>query len=112
MVVRAFRSLALFIFLTTSVATLSAVPYAPAVYADGHLGGGGFGTTGDPDQPKDTSPRPICATSSSPANSSSMTLVNVSTPANESRGLGRYGKLWLMSEILLSNLIGRPGIFR
>ena len=112
MAVRAFRTLTLIVFLTLSVAALTASSYAPAAFADGHLGGGGFGTTGDPDQPKDTSPRPVCATAAQPANSSSLPLVEVRTRETEPRAWGRYGKFGQMSEILIRNLIGRPGIFR
>ena len=112
MAVRAFRNLTLVVFLTLSVAALTASSYAPAAYADGHLGGGGFGTTGDPDQPKDTSPRPVCATAAQPANSSTMPLVEVRTRGTEPRAYGLLGNYRLMSEILIRNLIGRPGIFR
>ena len=112
MAVRAFRNLTFILFLTLSVAALSSV-VAPAVHADGSLGvGGGYGTSGDPDQPKDTGPRPIHATTTSSANSSSMTMVEVQGPANDSRGLGRHGKYWMMGEILIRSLIGRPGLVR
>ena len=111
MAVRAFRNLTFVLFLTLSVAALSASVYVPAVHADGYLGTG-FGTTGDPDQPKDTSPRPVHATCTSSTNGSSMTMVEAQNPANDSRGLGRHGKFWMMGEILIRSLIGRPGLVR
>jgi hypothetical protein len=112
MAVRAFRNLTFVLFLVLSVVALTVAVPASSVRADG-LTGGAIGVSGDPDQPKDTGPRIAhsTTTSSSAANASSMTMVEVSPRANESRAQRRYGKIWSVVEILMgSYIIGRPGL--
>ena len=112
MAVRAFRHLTFVLFLALSVVVLTVAVPASSVRADG-LAGGGIGVSGDPDQPKDTGPRLTHATttSSSAANASSMTMVEVSSRPNESLAQRRYGKIWSVVEILMgSYIIGRPGL--
>ncbi len=112
MAVRLLRKLTLAIFLTLSVATLSVSMSMPVVAQADGLAGSAYGTTGDPDQPKDSGPRPVHATTTSSANSSSMTLVEVSEPQKDQRARLDRGKFWKMSELLIRNLIGRPGLLR
>lgn len=113
MAVRVFRNLTLVLFLALSVAALTVAVPASSVRADG-LAGGGFGVSGDPDQPKDTGPRPIHASATtSSANASTMTLVEASPRSNESRVQERYGKIWSSVEVLIRRyIIGRPGLLR
>lgn len=112
MAVRVFKKLSFAIFLTLSVVTLSVLMSAPVVAQADGLAGSAYGTTGDPDQPKDSSPRPVHSTTSSSANSSSMTMVDLSSPSKDVGMRGHGRKPWRWAELLLVNVIGRPGLLR
>jgi hypothetical protein len=112
MAVRVFRKLSFAIFLTLSVVLLSVSVSAPVVAQADGLAGSAYGTTGDPDQPKDSSPRPVCPTTSSSANSSSMSMVDLSAPSKDVDVRDHGRKPWRWVEFLLVNLIGRPGLLR
>ena len=110
MAVRVFRNLTFILFLTLSVAALSVSMHAPASAGGESLrDGGGYGTSGDPDQPKDTSPRPTHSTTTS--NSSALPIAELSDRAKESHSRRMVGKFGWMSEVLIRRLMGRPGLF-
>jgi hypothetical protein len=111
MAVRVFRKLSIAIFLTLSVVLLSVSISAPVVAQADGLAGSAYGTTGDPDQPKDSSPRPVHQTTTT-SNSSSMSMVDLSSPSQDVDVRGHGRKPWRWAEFLLVNLIGRPGLLR
>ena len=104
MAFKACRSLTFILLLSLSVVTLTAtVGISPVVAATS----GGASTNGDPDSPKDTSPKPAQTQSAPTSTNASMSANTSVRPVSD-----RQMFAWMMVQQLLSTLLGRPGLMR
>ncbi len=100
MAVKACRSLIFTLLLSLSVVSLTATVGISTVAA----AGGGGTTSGDPDSPKDTGPRPAAQPSATSTNAALGTFCP-SSPASPIEIVE-----WVLVQQLLSSLLGRPGL--
>jgi hypothetical protein len=104
MAVKAFRSLTFILFLACSVVTLTGTVGISTVVAS--CGSSGS-TSGDPDSPKDTGPRPSAFQAAHAT--SSVAGASILEP----RGASASDIVqWMVVQQLLSSMLGRPGLVR
>lgn len=101
MAVKACRSLIFTLLLSLSVVSLTATVGISTVAA----AGGGGTTSGDPDSPKDTGPRPAAQSSAVPPNTALGSALRPISPASAIEIAE-----WVLVQQLLSSLLGRPGL--
>lgn len=100
MAVKACRSLIFTLLLSLSVVSLTATVGISTVVA----AGGGGTTSGDPDSPKDTGPRPAAQSSAATSNAA-LGSIRPFGPASAFEVAE-----WVLVQQLLSSLLGRPGL--